>query len=135
MLFKTERIAASTAVLPTNSQFTSDKTAVVPIVATALWQNVRNALIPAAFQNSTVMYLLPSEIKYKLYQNPDDGGSYYADPPKDCSQFGVYNGVLCIMFRNSLFQIPHPLFKLFNYSVIVQWTHPRCYPTPDKIHA
>jgi hypothetical protein len=60
ILVRIERIPESSEVLPTVSQSTSEITAVVPMVATAVWQIVRRALMPAAFQNSLpiVYYLL-----------------------------------------------------------------------------
>ena len=61
MLVKIDRIPARRDVLPTVSQSTSDMTAVVPIAATAVWQIVRSARIPAAFQNSFPIILLPPD--------------------------------------------------------------------------
>lgn len=59
MLVKIDSIPARTDALATISQFTSDITAVVPIVATAVCAIVLMALTRAAFHHAFVMPLPP----------------------------------------------------------------------------
>ena len=65
-----DRIPASSDALPTAIQLISDSTADVPIVATAVWQIVRKALMPAAFQNSTVIIIPFQKLNTNLTNTP-----------------------------------------------------------------
>lgn len=79
MLFKIDSRPASTDELSTSNQLTSSSTAVVPMVAIAVWHKVRNALTRAAFQKDFMLHTP----KKNFDKYTDHRGADNAHAPQD----------------------------------------------------